>query len=305
MSPTCLKCTLRVANRTRLQDPIEVDDSMAYALVAVGWVPNISGKVTSSRHISDRLNEPLNDMEFEFMPDARCILVKLKTDEFPDVVIRLMDDSGLCYLQVEEGTYCCDLNNLNDMELFKVRQQLGKIWMTFRGCIDSSTDPKFAPPRYGEYTTEVARQSICTAMNLPILVTEIGDMNWADAIAERFIQHDEAMNDNLRSYPRAYRFWSNPRHFWNRRKVINRALNASAMSSTDAIYLRSFINMYSKVITDVDTIMMKLDLRNERMAAVSKFVEERMESTSLGWLLVSVAVAVILGAFSLAINILL
>ena len=276
---------------------------MAYVLTAVGWVPNISGKVTSSRHISERVGVPSNGMVFQFIPETRRVHVDHGIEGFPDVEIRLLDDSGLCHLLIEEGSCYSDLEKLGDMELFKVRQHLGTIWMTFRGWIDSSTDPKYSPPRYGAYTTEVAKHAICTAMNFPILITELEDVSWADAIAARFVQHDEAMNDNLRSYPRAHIYWSDPRHFWNRRRVINRALNTSAMSSTDAIYFRSFISMYSAVISDVETVERKLDLRNERMAAVSRFVEERMESTSLGWLLLSVAVAVIIGAFSLVFNI--
>ncbi len=39
---------------------------MTYSVVAIGWVPNISQRVTSDEHIAKNIRKPRNGITFEF-----------------------------------------------------------------------------------------------------------------------------------------------------------------------------------------------------------------------------------------------
>lgn len=303
MIPTFSRCTLRTVNRTRSRKLANSCDSMTYVLIAVGWVPNISRKVTSNGHLFGKLDKPSNGMAFHFDPSSRHIIVEQEGNDFPRVKIQLMDESGQCRLLLEKESDRTDSYRLDDMGIFKVRQRLDEIWMTFRGRIDSSTVPDYSLPEDESYATEMARQAVCTAMDHTVLISEIDNLDrWGDVIAERFIQRDETLIDSLKSYPRGHKYWSDPKHFWNRRRVIDRALGLSAESSTNAIYFRSFISIYGDSVSNPDVLKEKLELRNERMSTMSRFVEERMEYISLQWLVRSVGIAVLIGLVSISLN---
>jgi len=220
------------------------------------------------------------------------------------VRIRLVDDSGFCLLFIEDEQKHTTLENSEELYRLRMEQRLGEVWLAFRGLIDSSTNPRYSPQIGDGYSTEVAECATCTAMNVPILVSTVEEIDrWADLIADRFVKHSESLIDNLKSYPRKYRFWSNPRHFWNRHAVLNRTLRTVTMAFTDATYFRSFVDIYSDKITDVDTVREEIDLRIERLTTVSRFIEERMGSMNIGWLLVSILVAVAVGVLSFTLNV--
>lgn len=72
----------------------------------VGWVPNISGEVTSSKHISDRLeekskpqySEPLTSHKgsnYHYEYDGEKAIDVFAGDDFIAEII-LLDDSGMC-----------------------------------------------------------------------------------------------------------------------------------------------------------------------------------------------------------------
>ncbi len=108
-----------------------------------------------------------------------------RTNGFPTVKIQLIDDSGLCHLYIDDKTGIGNIEELNGYQKFELKGHLSIIWMTFRGMIDSSTTPDYAPPKDGSYTTEMAKSAVCTAMNIPILITDITNMEkWGDAVAE-------------------------------------------------------------------------------------------------------------------------
>ncbi len=222
---------------------------MAYSLVAIGWVPNMDDCITSEENISVKLKASQKRMGFQFIPNGRRIIVKNGKGERPFVVIQLMDDTGLCHIFVDNGsepdgsTEWDDSNNPADMALMTA-------WMTFRGLIDNTADPEYAQPDDGSYSTGIAEAAVCSAMNTPILISELTNPDgWADAIVKRFTDNYNATLDLIRKYPKKYRYWSNPNHFWNRRKVIDRSTDLFTKASTDCNCCRSFVNIYSDKIS--------------------------------------------------------
>ncbi len=222
---------------------------MAYSLVAIGWVPNMDDCITSEENISVKLKASQKRMGFQFIPNGRRIIVKNGKGERPFVVIQLMDDTGLCHIFVDNGsepdgsTEWDDSNNPADMALMTA-------WMTFRGLIDNTADPEYAQPDDGSYSTGIAEAAVCSAMNTPILISELTIPDgWADAIVKRFTDNYNATLDLIRKYPKKYRYWSNPNHFWNRRKVIDRSTDLFTKASTDCNCCRSFVNIYSDKIS--------------------------------------------------------
>lgn len=278
-------------------------DSMTYAVIAVGWVPNLSRTVTSVENIAEKICGSENGMTFEFDPDVRMIAVYHKIDGFPMIWIHPVDDSGQCELLIEADSGHAVTDGSDIMGSFNLMHFVHEVWMTFRGHIDSSTDPEYSDPGDDAYITEVSRQAVCSAMDSPILISEIESRDkWADAIVERFIQHDEALIDDLRSCPRMHRIWSNPKHIWNSRKAIKRALGLSLRSYTNTIYFRSFIDIYGQYVTELETVKKKLELRNERITSITRFTEGYLGYTNLRWLPISIGVAIGIGLISIAIG---
>ncbi len=271
---------------------------MSYELIAIGWVPNMDDCITSDENISEKLKGSPKRMDLQFSLDGRHVFVKNDLGRYPNIMIRLVDDDGLCHLFIERED-CRDLpGGCTDIDCF-LKIVLTNVWMEFRRIVDNTTEPGYAQPDDNSYSTKVAKFAVCSAMNAPIFVSELKDVDrWADAVVRRFALSDKAIFDLLRKYPMKYRYWSNPDRLWNRRKAIDRTMNLFAMASTDSDCCRSFVSIYSDRITD-PRIGTKLDLREKRLQTISRYVEGHVESTNLGWLLASVVVALAIGISSL------
>lgn len=278
---------------------------MSYEVTAIGWVPNISRKVTSDEHLSACLNGAPARAGYLFEFTDGLVEAKPVNGDHPGFRIEPADDSGLCRIYVSEQPGSSETIREGGLHSLLLEMHLQEAWAGFRSLIDSSSDPRFLPASDSSYTTVVARYAICSAMSSPIPASEVESMGgWAQAVAARFVSNHELLTDDLKTYPRAHGRWSNPDLFWNRRKVINRALSRFMLASTNAVYFRSFIDIYSDRIPDVDSIVRQLDLRSKKLENTSQFIEEYMDSTNLGWLLASVIIALGLGCTSIAAGIL-
>lgn len=223
---------------------------MAYSLVAIGWVPNMDDCVTSEEHISKKLKDSSKRMGFQFIPEGRQVIVRNEIGSRPFIVIQLMDDTGLCHIFVDDGSKHDGSTEWNDTNDPPAGMALLKVWMAFRGLIDNTADPEYAQPDDESYSTGIAEAAVCSAMNTPILVSELTNLDgWADAIVKRFTDNYNATLDLIRKYPKKYRYWSNPNHFWNRRKVIDRSTNLFTKASTDCNCCRSFVSIYADKIS--------------------------------------------------------
>ena len=271
---------------------------MAYSLVAIGWVPNISREITSDRHISFHLRGSPVRMGIRFTCRDRHILAERVAGDYPNVRIELIDDSGLCHIYID-GQSDAWKSDDEVMSRLSSKVYLCGIWKAFRSLIDSSSDPECSPPRAQYFTTDMARYAVCSAMDSPIPISQVEGMGgWANAIAKRFLDCIEFMTDSLRTYP-GHNLWSNPKRFVNRHKVIDRSLGSFMTIATNAVYFRSFISIYSDAIADIDAVKEKLDLRLEKTENATRFIEEYMEITNLEWLLASVIIALAIGSISL------
>lgn len=273
-------------------------DTMSYELIAIGWVPNIDENITSHENISQMLTGSPKRKGFQFIQNGRHVIVRNDLGNYPCIMIQLMDDTGLCHIYIDKGVHQ-DQSARNDDIDDSLKVILINVWMTFRRLLDNTTEPGYTQSDDGSYFTKIARFAVCSAMNTPIFVSELNDVGkWADAIIERFARCNDDTLDLLRIYPMKYRYWSNPDRLWNRRKVINRAMNLFTMASTDSDCCRSFVSIYSDKIT-VPRIETKLNIRERRLQTISKYVEGHVESTNLGWLLASIVVALAIGISSL------
>jgi len=274
---------------------------MSYELIAIGWVPNIGRKVTSDRHISDHLKGSPERMGVRFTYTDRHILAETVAEDFPAVKIEPKDDSGLCHLYIDGGADTETWKGNDSLTRLSSEIHTSMIWQGFRSLIDSASHPRCSPPSGFYYATDVAENAVCSAMDYPIPVSDIENMNaWADAIADRFLDDLELKTDSLRSYPMKYRILSNPKRIWNLRKVIDKSLGSSMTVSTNVVYFRSFIKIYSNAITDIDDIEDMFDLRVEKMRDMSEFIKNRMESANLRLLLASIIIAFAIGVSSIA-----
>lgn len=276
-------------------------DSVSDGPVAIGWVPNISRTVTGNRHVSECFEDKCVNGGFRFVLEGRIVTVHSEIDNNIIVAkIKMMDESGLCWIYDERPLGIPLSKCSDDMRVAVRMQEITEMWLAFRGLIDSSTNPDYAPKRNEEYTTEMAECAICTAMNNLVMYADLSEPDrWADAIAERFILHSEALIDNLKSYPRKYKYWSNPKHFWNRHAVIRRSIKTVAMSQTDFTYFRSFVEIYRGELSEMDVTIRKMELRNERTSVVSAYINARMGSVNLNWLIISIIVAIVVGTVSI------
>lgn len=271
---------------------------MAYSLAAIGWVPNISRDITSDRHISFHFRGSPERMGTRFTCRDRHIFAERVAGDCPDVKIELMDDSGLCHIYIDMQS---DVGMSDDDAMSRITSEvyLCIIWNAFRSFIDSSSNPEYSPSRVQHFTTDMAKYAVCSAMDAPIPISQVESTGgWANAIAKRFLDCIEVITDSLRTYS-GHNIWSNPKSFLNRHKVIDRSLGSFMTISTNAVYFRSFISIYSDAIDDIDTVKEKLDLRLEKTENAARFIEEYMEITNLEWLLTSVIIALAIGCISL------
>lgn len=223
---------------------------MSYELMAIGWVPNMDDCVTSEEHISKKLKDSPKRMGFQFIPEGRQVIVRNEIGSRPFIVIRLIDDTGLCHIFIDNGSERDGSTDWSDANDPSAEMAFMTAWMTFRGLIDNTADPAYAQPADGSYSTGIAEAAVCSAMNTPILISELTNPDrWADAIVKRFTDNYNATFDLIRKYPKKYRYWSNPNRFWNRRKVIDRSTDLFTKASTDCNCCRSFVNIYSDKIS--------------------------------------------------------
>ncbi len=274
---------------------------MPYELMAVGWVPNIGRKVTSDRHISDHLRGSPERMGVKFTYTDRHILAETVAGDFPAVKIEPKDDSGLCHLYIDGKAAAETWKEIDPLTRLSSEIHISMIWQGFRSLVDSASHPRCSPPSGFYSATDVAENAVCSAMDHPIPISDIGNTGtWADAIAGRFLDDLELKTDSLRSYPMKHRILSNPKRVWNLRKVIDKSLGSSMTVSTNVVYFRSFIKIYCDAITDIDDIEDMFDLRVEKMRDMSDFIKNRMESANLRLLLASIVIALAIGISSIA-----
>ncbi len=115
-------------------------------------------------------------------------------------------------------------------------------------------------------------------MEAPVFVSEQDPDGWADAIAMKFIHSSDALLKDIQTYPMKHRFWSHPRHFWNRSKAIRRAWRIEEMGSDNLLYFRAFKGLYSSEMSNPEEYSESMKLVNELMATLTKHARMRMGS---------------------------
>ena len=275
--------------------------------IAYGWVPNISGRVTSEGYIQGRIDnnkEYVDSQAISFIYPAVIISMHDENALFTgELRIEITDESGFCKLYYIPDSTSKDPKTADELEMTGLEASLNDAWMRFRALIDSSTNPERLDNN-NKSITQAAKNCVCSAMDKVVMVSEMEESNPYLSIAYRFIDHNEALTDNLKFYSKSRGYFSNPNRFWNRSKILTESAETLSKMETNAVYFNSYVRMYSVYFDGKEEeVKDKNNLRNEKMKAVANYLDRSVGIRSFRWTMISVMVAIAIGAIAIVVNI--
>ena len=218
-------------------------------MIGIGWIPNISGMVTSSKHI-ERCLAKSNPFNITEQSDAgeRYLTVPLDPKFEDYIYVRLDDDSGKCTLFGSSKLKTHLVGKEFDWEA-----AVSLAWMSLRHTIDSSSKPLFGEKTKKDIHNRIVACS-CSAMDTVILSIDEKGIDFYDKIIRQFESISEDLSDNLRSL------------------TADNFIMDRACLRYNQLYTESFINLYGG--TDDETKLKTIvELRYQKANIISEYID--------------------------------
>ena len=218
-------------------------------MIGIGWVPNISGRVTSSVYLKRCLSksDPFNIVEYE-EDGARFLSIPLAPKSEDHFYVRLDDDSGKCTLfgsselkaHLEEKDYNWEV-------------AVNLTWKFLRHTIDSSSKPLITEKAKKEIHNRIVACS-CSAMDAVIIAFDEEGIGFYERVIRQFESVSEDLSDNLRGL------------------TADKFIMDRACLRYNQLYTESFINLYGD--SDEETKLNKIvELRYRKANIISEYID--------------------------------